>query len=71
MSRFDFGIQPTYMAPAPSTRSEVESRMGRRPLDRRSFRDVCAAARSQMWLPENVPQDAHLGELVVRWLAYG
>ena len=48
----------------------VPSRMGRRPLDRRSFRDGCAAERSQMWRPENVPQDIHFGDLIVRWQAY-
>ena len=44
--------------------------MGRRPLDRRLFRDSCAAERSQMWLPESMPQDIHWGELIVRRLAY-
>ena len=23
-----------------------------------------------MWRPENVPQDIHIGDLIVRWLAY-
>ena len=44
--------------------------MGRRPLDRRSFRDECAAERSQMSRPESVPQDINLGEVVVGWLAW-
>ena len=46
------------------------SRMGRRPLDRRSFRDECVAERSQMWRPENVPQDIPFGDLIVGWLVY-
>ena len=49
---------------------EPASRMGRRPLDRRSFRDECVAERSQMWRPENVPQDIPFGDLIVGWLAY-
>ena len=67
------GIMPTMMAPASSASCaafKAASRMGRRPLDRRRFRDACADARSQMWLPENVPQDVHLRELVVGWLDY-
>ena len=65
--------QSISMAPALSTWSEAlraERRMGRRPLDRRCFRDACAAARSQLRLPEGVPQEADLGELIVCRLAY-
>ena len=39
--------------------------MGSRPLDRRRFRDACAAARSPTLLPEGLPQDADWGELIV------
>ena len=53
-----------------SVRGEAANRMGRRPLDRRCFRDACAAARSQLRLPEGVPQEADLGELIVCRLAY-
>ena len=44
--------------------------MGRRPLDRRCFRDRCAAARLQKWLPEDAPQDLHVGEVIVGRLPY-
>ena len=56
------------MAPAHYLISEVfeaEGRMGRRPLDRRSFRDACAAARLRKWPPENVSEVASLCELIV------
>ena len=67
------GMQPPWMAPARSPWSEVfeaEGRMGRRPLDRRCFRDRCAAARLQKWLPEELPQDLHAGEVIVGRLPY-
>ena len=57
----------------PNTSSEVfkaDGRMGRRPFDRRSFRDACAAARLRMRLPENVSVDANLEDLIVGRLAY-
>ena len=39
-----------------------------RPLDRRSFRDACAAARLRMWPPEKVSVATNLRELIVGWL---
>ena len=39
--------------------------MQRRPIDRRSFRDACAAARLRKWPPENVSVAASLRELIV------
>ena len=44
---------------------KAEARMRRRPLDRRSFRDACAAARLRVWPPENVSMVASIEELLV------
>ena len=53
-----------------SEASKAARQMERHPLDRRCFRDACAAARWHTRFPEHLPQDMHFAELIVARLAF-